>query len=84
MGTQKARQIWFINVVSFVLFSVLACTGLVNWLLLPRGAGIGGGILAGLRHLMLTIHELAAVLFIVVIGLHLLLHRSYIKARLGR
>jgi hypothetical protein len=80
----KANQMWVVNLLSFLLFSLLGVTGLINWLLLPRGPGSGGGFLFGLRHFLRDVHEWAALGFIIVIGFHLVLHWGYIKTRLKR
>jgi hypothetical protein len=54
------------------VLSILAATGLINWLL-PRGGG------QPLRHLLRWIHEGAAVVFVVLILWHLGLHVDYLK-----
>ena len=57
---------------------------LVNWLLLPKGYQKGGGFLVSLRHFLRDVHEWAAVLFIVAIVVHLVLHRTYISSNLKK
>jgi hypothetical protein len=42
---EKISKLWIVNVISFLLFSLLGVTGLINWLLLPRGYGQGAGFL---------------------------------------
>ena len=84
MSTQKHLKLWTVNVVSFLLFILLAVTGLINWLVLPRGGGRGEGFLAGARHFLMDAHTWLALLFILVVALHLLLHWSYIKANLAK
>ena len=84
MPSSKAAKLWLVNVVSFVLFSVLTVTGLVNWLLLPRGYKAAGGFLISLRHFLRTIHEWTAVLFILAVLVHLVLHWTYIKSNLKK
>ena len=84
MATQKHLKLWTVNVVSFLLFILLAATGLINWLVLPRGGGGGQRFLAGIRHFLMDAHAWLALLFIVVVAVHLLLHRSYIKANLTK
>lgn len=81
---RKASQLWIVNVLSFILFSVLGLTGLVNWLLLPRGYGKTGGLSAFLRHSLVEVHQWTALLFMLVIGIHLALHWSYIRKNLNR
>ncbi len=76
---EKVFKLWIVNVISFLLLSLLGLTGLINWLLLPRGYGQGAGFLVSLRHSLVTIHEWAALLFMVVIGVHLSLHWAYVK-----
>jgi hypothetical protein len=82
MRNEKNATRWTVNVISFVLLNILLTTGLVNWLILPRGHGGEGGILVSLRHFLLIIHEWTAVLFLIAIGVHLLLHRRYIQSNL--
>jgi cytochrome b subunit of formate dehydrogenase len=81
---EKMSKLWIVNVISFLLFSLLGVTGLINWLLLPRGYGQGAGFLVSLRHSLVTVHEWAALLFMIVIGVHLSLHWSYVKKNLGK
>lgn len=82
MTDNKAANRWFINVISFFLFSVLTITGLINWLLLPRGYGAEKGLLISMRHFLRQVHEWTALLFIVAVVVHLALHWSYVKANL--
>jgi membrane protein implicated in regulation of membrane protease activity len=81
---EKMSKLWIVNVLSFSLFSLLGVTGLINWLLLPRGYGQGAGFLVSLRHSLVTTHEWAALLFMIVIGVHISLHWSYVKNTLDR
>lgn len=82
MNTSKTTQRWLVNVVSFILFTILALTGLINWLILPRGSETGRGVLISMRHFFREVHEWSAFVFIVVVGIHLLLHSAYIKTNL--
>ena len=84
MPNNKAAKLWFINIVSFILFMVLTVTGLINWLLIPRGFRGEGGFLMVLKHFFLEIHEWTALLFIVVVFIHLILHWPYIKSNLRK
>jgi len=77
----KATRIWFVNILSFILFSILTITGLINWLLLPRGYG-AGGFLVSTRHLFRDIHHWTALLLIIVVVVHLAMHWAYIKSKL--
>jgi cytochrome b subunit of formate dehydrogenase len=80
----KLSRLWIVNVISFFLFSLLSVTGLINWLLLPRGYGSGSGFLVSLRHSLVTVHEWTALLFMIVIGVHISLHRTYVKKTLDK
>ena len=81
---EKISNLWIVNVISFLLFALLGVTGLINWLLLPRGYGQGAGFLVSVRHSLVTLHEWAALLFIIAIGIHISLHWSYVKNKLDR
>jgi len=78
----KLSKLWIVNVISFFLFSLLSVTGLINWLVLPRGYGQSGGFLVSLRHSLVTMHEWTALLFMIVIGVHISLHWAYVKKSL--
>jgi len=78
----KLSKLWIVNVISFFLFSLLSLTGLVNWLVLPRGYGQSAGFLVSLRHSLVTIHEWTALLFMIVIGIHISLHWAYVRKTL--
>jgi len=80
----KLSGLWIVNVASFFLFSLLSATGLINWLLLPRGYGSRPGFLISLRHSLVTLHEWTALLFMIVIGVHIWLHWGYVKKSLSR
>ena len=84
MPSNKAAKLWFVNVVSFILFSILTFTGLTNWLLLPRGYKAAGGFLISLRHFLRHVHEWTAVVFILVVLVHFVLHWTYIKSNLKK
>jgi hypothetical protein len=80
----KLSRHWIVNLISFFLFSLLSVTGLINWLLLPRGYGSRAGFLISLRHSFVTVHEWTALLFMIVIGVHISLHWAYVKKTLDR
>lgn len=82
MAIPKQAQLWIVNLVSFVLFFLLAITGLINWLVLPHGGGRRGGLLLDARHLLRDVHAWLAVLFLVAVVVHLLLHWPYIRTNL--
>jgi thiosulfate reductase cytochrome b subunit len=80
----KAEKLWFVNIISFVLLSMLTLTGLVNWLILPRGGGAEGGFTVLFRHFLRQVHEWTALMFIVIILIHLALHWTHIKSNLQK
>jgi hypothetical protein len=82
MSMNKAEKLWFVNIFSFVLFSILTFTGLINWLFIPRGGGSEGGFIVLLRHFLQQVHEWTALMFIIIILIHLALHWTYIKSNL--
>ncbi|MGB5984307.1 MAG: DUF4405 domain-containing protein [Desulfobacterales bacterium] len=82
MGSNKAKAMWIVNLISFVLFGVLSLSGLINWLILPRGPDAREGVLISLRHLIRDVHTWTALIFILIILVHLGLHFKYIKAHL--
>ena len=83
MSSNKAQKIWTANMISFILLVVLSFTGLVNWLLLPKGYQTAGALLS-LRHLLRDIHEWTALFFIISMLVHWSLHWGYIQSNLNR
>lgn len=82
MAIPKQTQRWIVNVISFVLCCLLAITGLINWLVLPHGIGRRERLLLEMRHLIRDVHGWLAVFFLLVVVIHLLMHRSYIRSTL--
>ena len=80
MEMKKKDQLWYVNVAMFVLFSVLAVTGLINWLVIPIGHELDSGFLLSLRHFIRDIHEWMGFFFIIVVSIHLWLHKDHIVA----
>jgi hypothetical protein len=80
MNIKKAFKLWTVNVLSFILFILLSITGLLNWLVLPRGFEARGSVLVSVRHLLITIHEWAALIFMITIAIHIILHWTYIRS----
>lgn len=70
-----------INVAAFILFMLLASTGLLMWLQLPPGHGYLT-VWGMNRHAWGDIHFWIAVIFLVLISVHLILHWSWIKSML--
>ena len=84
MTNRKTYKLWLTNVVSFILLTVLAITGLINWLLLPKGYEAKGSFLITLRHFFIEVHEWTALAFMVTIAIHILLHWGYVKTNLKK
>ena len=84
MGNDRSNMKWLVNVVSFILFVVLGLTGLVNWWILPRGNAASSSFLISTRHFLREMHEWAALLFIICIVIHILLHQPYIRTNLKK
>ena len=84
MSNGRSSKLWIVNVISFILFIILGSTGLLNWLVLPRGYEARGSFLVSLRHFFITIHEWAALIFMIVVAVHIILHWPYIKSNLKK
>ncbi len=84
MNSQKAFKLWAVNVSSFILFILLSVTGLLNWLVLPRGYEARGSVLVSVRHFLVSIHEWTALLFMITIVIHIILHWTYVKSNLKK
>lgn len=83
MSSEKAQKMWTVNMIAFVLLVVLTLTGLINWLLLPRGYQ-AGGVLLSLRHFLHDLHAWTALGFIISMLVHWSLHWGYIQTNLKR
>jgi hypothetical protein len=84
MASDRSLKLWIINVMSFILFVVLALTGLLNWLVLPKGYQARGSFLVSLRHFLVEVHEWVALIFIITIVIHIMLHWTYIRHNLKK
>jgi hypothetical protein len=84
MAAGKSSKIWMVNLTSFILFAVLCVTGLLNWLVLPRGYEARGSLLVSARHFLIAVHEWAGLIFIIVIVIHIKLHWPYVKSNLQK
>ena len=84
MANGKASKLWTVNVISFIIFVILCITGLINWLVLPRGYQARGAFLVSFRHFFVTVHEWVGMIFIVLITIHIVLHWTYIKSNLKK
>jgi hypothetical protein len=84
MSNGKSLTLWTVNVISFILFFILCSTGLINWLVLPRGYEARGNILISLRHFFTALHEWIGLIFMVMVVIHIVLHWLYIKSNLKK
>jgi len=84
MNSKKAFKLWTVNVLSFILFILLSGTGLLNWLVLPRGYEARGSGWVSVRHFLVSIHEWTALIFMIVIVIHMILHWTYVKSNLKK
>ena len=78
MDMKKKDLLWYVGSAMFVLFSVLGLTGLTNWLLIPRGSELEPGFSLSLRHFFRDVHEWMGLFFIILVLVHLWLHKDYI------
>jgi quinol-cytochrome oxidoreductase complex cytochrome b subunit len=84
MNSNKSFKLWIVNVLSFILFALLSITGLLNWLVLPKGYEARGSVSVSVRHFFTSVHEWAALMFMVMIAIHIILHWKYIKSNLKK
>ena len=84
MSNRRSTKLWIVNLISFILFIILCSTGLLNWLVLPRGYEARGSFLVSLRHFFIAFHEWAALVFMIVVAVHIVLHWPYIKSHLKK
>ncbi|MBW2239813.1 MAG: DUF4405 domain-containing protein [Deltaproteobacteria bacterium] len=84
MNNNKAFKLWAVNVLSFILFILLSVTGLLNWFVLPRGYEARGSVLVSIRHILIAIHEWTALIFMITITIHIILHWKYIRSNLKK
>lgn len=84
MSNRRPSKLWIVNVISFILFIILCSTGLINWLALPKGYEARGSFLVSLRHFFIAFYEWAALVFMIVVAVHIVLHWPYIKSNLKK
>lgn len=63
--------------VMLVLFAVIACTGLLTWLVFPHGSGS-----RALTRFLMDIHKWSSLLFIVLLLVHVAWHWDWLKRNL--
>lgn len=74
---------WILNIVLFILVVLLSVTGLINWVL-PGGGAPAAGIGSFIHHFTKEVHEVAAVLFMAAVFIHIWLHWAYVTTHLKR
>jgi hypothetical protein len=84
MANSKAAKLWIVNVLSAVLFFLIAVTGLINWWILPRGAEARGSGWISLRHGLAEVHGWLGLAFLACIALHVALHWPYVATNLKK
>jgi hypothetical protein len=84
MTIRKSSKLWMVNVISFILFFILSGTGLLNWLVLPKGYEARGSFLVSVRHFFVALHEWTALIYIIMVVIHISLHWPYIKSNLKK
>jgi cytochrome b subunit of formate dehydrogenase len=75
----RTRVLFVVAVLAAVAFLVEIVSGFVLWLVLPSGSGVGH---AGPRQTWLDIHDWAGVVFIVIIAVHIYMHRKWLNHQL--
>jgi uncharacterized iron-regulated membrane protein len=80
MDMKRKDILWYLSSAMFVLFSALGLTGLINWWFIPKGHDLDGGFLLSLRHFLRDVHEWLGFFFIILVAVHLWLHKDYIVA----
>lgn len=84
MKIKKKITLWYVNLGLLVSTTFLFFTGLVNWLFLPRGSGTCGINIVSMRHFIRDMHELCSLIFIVLVVIHVYLHKDYIAANIKK
>jgi hypothetical protein len=84
MASDRTKKLWLVNVASFVLFAVLAFTGLLNWLVLPKGYQARGSFLVSVRHFLVEVHGWIGLILIIMVAIHIMLHWAYIRNNLKK
>jgi hypothetical protein len=84
VSSDRSVKLWAVNVLTFIFLCILSVTGLINWLLLPRGYSGGEGAWLSLRHFLRDFHQWSALIFLILVVIHMALHWGYIKSNLRR
>ena len=75
----KNKTKFWIDFCMFISFLIIAISGFVLWLVLPRGSGKLGNGFIFLRETWILIHNWFSVLLIILILIHLILNYTWIK-----
>lgn len=78
---RKHTQNVYIDIVSFICITLLLLTGILLRYILPQGSR-GESFLGLTRHEWGDVHFWVAVVFAIIITIHLILHLPWIKAAL--
>lgn len=84
MKLQKKQVLWYVNLGLFGVVFLLAVTGGINWLILPRGSETDVGVLISLRHLIRELHEWCGLIFICLSAVHIYLHKEYVLVNIKK
>lgn len=80
MNLKKRQMLWYVNLGLFGSSTLLFITGLINWLILPRGSETTNTVLVTIRHLIRDTHEWCGLFFMLLVFLHIYLHKDYVVA----
>jgi hypothetical protein len=75
---KKKEMLLCVNAALALCASLLAVTGLINGLVLPKGYETSSKALISFRHALVDFHFWIGLLFIVFVGVHLWLHKDYV------
>ena len=84
---KKVKLNILVDIVAFFTFLISALSGIVLWQVLPSGNGFQGGrdLLTGqyflglTRHEWIDIHNISSLVFLIIVGIHLVLHWNWIR-----
>ena len=88
---KSATRNYLVNIIMFLLLLLEVASGFVLWFILPRSGGYRGG--RGLtteasflwtRETWITLHDWVGVALVVIVVIHLILHRKWIVSMTKR
>jgi len=77
---EKNKVKFWVDTGMAISFLIVAVSGFVLWLILPRGSGKLGNSFIFLREQWLQIHNLSSVVLVILILVHLFLNWIWIKS----